>query len=307
MTDSTNPHTPVSDSTACVASQHIVKRWPVRLTVGIRIVIAFVICQLQPVISNASEPKTAIQDSLQRAAHAPVYDDAAAILFATCDTSERMRNAALSEDFIDERNLYIVLGLHWGSQIESTRELQNDRRIDLSKAISDKPELIHDVLRAERYESYLYSHAKYGHGAATINFYPFFSRSSYADDLAEIYIESLRHAAHSPKQAIMHPHAPNRVMISEEEHELGLLEIWQRTCGLTGQLELIKDSQAQEWRTRFELLDAWFKINRPYSVWDNESCSIRADSGLRKFGKPTNRKQRFIPELAPPWDTATHR
>ena len=29
-----------------------------------------------------------------------------------------MRYAALSANLIDERNLYIVLGLHWGSQIE---------------------------------------------------------------------------------------------------------------------------------------------------------------------------------------------
>ena len=53
----------------------------------LRIIAAFVIWHLQPVISNASDPQSAIQDSLQRAAEAPMYDDAAAILSAACNTS----------------------------------------------------------------------------------------------------------------------------------------------------------------------------------------------------------------------------
>jgi hypothetical protein len=269
------------------------------------IVAAIAIWQLQTLISNASDPQTVIQDSLQRAAQAQIFDDAAAILSATCNTSARMREAALAANLIDERNLYIILGLQWGSQIKLTKEYQNDRRMDLTKTIAERPELIHDVLRAERYESYIYSHTTYAHGAAGINFYPFFSRSNYADDLTEIYIESLRHEAQRPKHAIMHPHAQNLVMLSEEEHELGLLEIWQRTCGLTGQIELIKGCNGEQWRSRFEILDKWFKINRPYSAWDNASNSIRVDSDLKKLGKPTNRVQRLIPELVPPWDTAS--
>ncbi len=271
----------------------------------LRVVAVIAILQLDTVISTASDPQTVIQDSLQRAAQARMYDDAAAILSATCNTSARMREAALTANLIDERNLYIILGLQWGSQTKLTREYPNDRRMDLAKTIAERPDLIHGVLRAERYASYIYSHSEYSHGAATINFYPFFSRSIYADDLAEIYIESLRSEAQRPKHAITHPHAPNLVMISEEEHELGLLEIWQRACGLTGQLELIKDCNGERWRSRFEILDKWFKINRPYSVWDNASSSIRVDSNRKGSGRPKKREERLIPELVPPWDTAS--
>lgn len=199
---------------------------------------------------------------------------------------------------LDERSVYILFDGNWGSRARVAWKDHKAWHRILVESTSTKPELIRRVIRADRYETYLRTRVDIG-GAATINTFPFFSYAADADDLVETFIEVLRKNTARPAKAIISQE--NKVLVTAEEMEVDLLQIWQLLCGVCDRLDLVDKATTKNWRGRFPELDKWFKENRPYIVWDNSKSCVRIDDEAKESGRSTRRASRSIPELKPPW------
>jgi len=199
---------------------------------------------------------------------------------------------------LDERSIYILFGGDWGSRARVTWKDRVQRHRIVVESVSTKPLLICLVIRADRYKTYF--RMRTNGGAATINFFPFFDSSLYADDLVETYIETLRKDANHPAKELRSIDA-SIIFVTAEEMEVNLLSTWQMLCGVCNRLDLIDGATTKNWRSRFHKLDQWFQKNRPYIFWDNNGSRLQVDENAKEEGRPTRRSSRFIPELKPPW------
>ena len=188
----------------------------------------------------------------------------------------------------------------------SKRELGSDYKAGrvLAESISSKPALIGSVIRAERYRASLSRHIRQGSVTSRYSF-PFFSHSTYSDDLVEIFIESLRAPAGGPAKDLESPFG-NSNPVPAEEIEVDLVRTWQLVCGVCGRLDLIDGVTSKNWRRRFPELDKWFSQNRPFLLWDSTRSCMRIDEEARRDSTATRRAQRTIPELKPPWIVEHH-
>lgn len=238
-----------------------------------------------------------VETVLVLASREPGLDGAGLVLSSLLRDESELRSAFLSPVAMDERSLYILFEGKWGSRATVVpKDLVAWRRIR-DGAVSVKPELIRPVLRADRYESSL--EKRHPRGAATINSFPFFAGSAYADDLVEKFIECLRRESTHPAKAVRS--LDDFVLQTADQVEVDLLETWQLLCGVCGRLELIDKATIRNWRDRFPELDEWFRRNRPYIIWDDGNSCIRVDEDAKEGARPTSRSSRSIPELKPPW------
>jgi hypothetical protein len=252
---------------------------------------------------DASERLRAV---LERASKEPDLDGARLVLSSLLSDEPTIRSVFLTSVVPDERSVYVLFGGQWGSRAGVTWKDGMKRQRILVESVSTKPMLVHSVIRAERYESYF--ERRHPRGAATINSFPFFAYSPYADDLVERYIETLRKETSHPAEPIVSPYnelrakgSPSQVLVTAEEMEVNLLDIWQMLCGVCDRLDLIDGATTKTWRGQFRELDQWFQKNRPYVLWDDSVSRIQIDKDAKEVGRPTQRTARFIPELRPPW------
>lgn len=241
-------------------------------------------------------PRERLDAALEGAAKEADFDAAALILSTSLSDESLLRSAYAMSSGLDQRSIYILFGGNWGSRAEVAWKERVRRRRILAESISAKPELVRPALRADRYAAYLIE--LHPPGAATINSFPFFSYSSYADDLAERFVETLRREAAHPANAI---YDGRRLLVPAEEVEMNLLETWQLLCGACGRLDLIDGATTKNWRGRFPILDAWFRENRPFMLWDEDKSCLYLDEESKAAGCPTPRESRAIPGLRPPW------
>jgi hypothetical protein len=230
-----------------------------------------------------------------RASRAPDFDAAALILASVLLDESTSRAALCGTVPLDQRSQYILFGGHWGSHATVAKEKRTMWARILVEAVAAKPTLIRSVSRADRYEAFIVS--KEGRGSGSV--FPYFSASSYADDMAEYLIEGLRKHSGKPAEPVLL--RSHHVARTAEEVEFGLLVAWQMVCGLCDRLDLIAGSTSKNWRARFGDLDAWFQRNRPYVFWDDAGCCIAIDREAEERGIPTERSSRAIPKLRPPW------
>ena len=241
-------------------------------------------------------PRNRLEAVFERASKESDVDGAGLILSSVLSDEPTIRSAFSTSVVLSERSAYILFGGNWGPRARVPREKRSQWSRVLLDTVSARPLLIRRVLRAERYEGYL--RRRHSGGAATINSFPFFTLSPYADDLVELYIESLRQEINRPPRPIL---VFNHVAVTAIEHEGGLLTTWQMLCGLCDRLDLIDKATSKNWRSRFPDLDIWFQRNRPYILWNESKSCIRIDENAKRGGSPTLRESRFIPELKPPW------
>jgi hypothetical protein len=255
------------------------------------------------IVSQVTNEKVApsAQESLEsvfeRASREPNLDGAGLILSSLLSDESRIRSALLTSTVMDERTAYVLFGGHWGSRARATWKDGRQLQRTLVDSVSAKPPLIRPVIRADRYETSIRS--RNPGGASTINYFPFFEYSTYADDLVERFIETLRRETNQPAKPVVS--LDKFVLLTADEMEVNLLSIWQTLCGACDRLDLIDKVTAKTWRSRFPELDAWFQKNRPYLLWDNGKSCIQIDEDARESGRPTPRVSRLIPELKPPW------
>jgi hypothetical protein len=245
----------------------------------------------------ARPPRRDLQAIIERAAKEPDLDGAGLVLSSLLADHSQVRLVFSAPIVMDERSVYILIGGHWGSRAVVTWKDNLQLQRVRAESVSSKPLSIRAVLRADRYEAYLRKR-KPG-GAATINSFPFFEYSPYADDLAEIFIETLRKAPIRPASAVVAP--GKAILMTSEEMETNLLSTWQMLCGTCDRLDLIEKVTPENWRGRFPELDRWFQRNRPYVFWDNSKSCIGIDESAKELGRPTPRASRLVPELKPPW------
>jgi hypothetical protein len=260
-----------------------------------------------PVERTRQVPPDTVKAIFARAAREPDVDEAGLIISSLLPDEATIRFAFTTPEILDERSVYILFGGNWGSRARvAWGDRQRQHRI-LVELTSTKSVLIRSIIRADRYETY--SRRRHPQGAATINSFPFFSFSPYADDLAETFIESLRKEIGHPAEAHVHPHSlmvksqPPVIMVTAEEMELNLLSTWQLLCGMCDRLDLIENATTKNWRDRFPRLDKWFQENRPFILWENDKSCIRVDETAKESGSPTSRTSRSIPELKPTWQS----
>jgi len=238
------------------------------------------------------------QAVVERAAKQIDFDRAGFILASALADESTLRCAFSGPELLDGRSVYILFGGNWGSRADVTwKDRLRWRRI-LADSVAREPALVRSVIRAERYDAYL--RERNPSGAAGINSFPFFAYSAFADDLAEVFIESLRTETCRPARAVMAPHSAI-VAVSADEMEVNLLSTWEILCGVCDRMELVENSTTKNWRQRFPGLDSWFQKNRPFIVWDDQRSCIRIDREALAGGRPTPRASRSIPELRPPW------
>jgi len=249
-------------------------------------------------------PPKRVEAVFERASKESDVEGAGLILSSLLADETTMRAAFSTSVVLDERSVYVLFGGHWGPRAPVA--WKDKRRLSriLVDSVSTKPVLIRSVIRADRYESYIIR--RHPRGAATINGFPFFSYSPYADDLVEFLVEHLRKEAAHPAKAITSfdfgtSTKPPRILVTAEQRELDILCTWQTLCGACDRLDLIEKATTKNWRDRFAELDKWFQENRPYMLWDHGKSCIRIDEEARERGEPTSRKSRSIPELRPPW------
>jgi hypothetical protein len=255
---------------------------------------------------KARAPIDRVAGILERASRESDLDGAGLVLSSLLSDESKLRSAYLIPIRLDERSMYVLFGRQWGARATVTwKARQNSHRI-LVQTVSTKPILIRSAIRADRYDTYLRKRGP--GGAATINYFPFFSYSKYADDLAEQFFETLRKETARPAEPILSPYnelrgkgSPPQVLLTAEEMEVNLLDIWQMLCGVCDRLHLIDKATTENWRGRFPELDRWFKEHRPYIVWDNKESHCRIDEEAKELSRPTPRASRLIPELKPPW------
>jgi hypothetical protein len=252
---------------------------------------------------DSSERLSAV---LERASKEPDLDGAGLVLSSLLSDEPTIRSVFLTSVVPDERSVYVLFGRQCGSRAGVTWKDGMKRQRILVESVSTKPMLVHSVIRAERYESYF--ERRHPRGAATINSFPFFAYSPYADDLVERYIETLRKETTHRAEPIVSPYnelrakgSPPQVLLTAEEMEVNLLDIWQTLCGVCDRLDLIDKATTETWRGRFTELDKWFKESRPYILWDDKESHCRIDAEAKDMGRPTPRTARLIPELKPPW------
>lgn len=243
-------------------------------------------------------PRGGLAAAFERASKEPDLDAAGLILSKALSDESVLRSAYAASKDLDQRSTYILFGGNWGSRAEISWKERTRRREILIESISAKPVLIRLALRADRYATY--QGKRHPRGAATINYFAFFSYSPHADDLVESFIESLRRKVPHPAGAIKSPFG-STVLVSADEAELNLLETWQLVCGVCDRLDLIDKATTKNWRDRFPDLDKWFQENRPYILWDDSKSCIRLDEDAKELGSPTPRESRSIPELKPSW------
>jgi hypothetical protein len=236
---------------------------------------------------------------LERASRESDLDGAGLVLSSLLSDESMLRSAYLTPVGLDERSMYILFGQQWGSRAAVTWKARQRAQRILVRTVSAKPILIRSAIRADRYDTYVRKRSP--GGAATINYFSFFSRSPYVDDLAEKFVETLRKETTRPAKPIMSPYSGDRVLVPADEVDVDLLDIWQMLCGVCDRLDLIDKSTTENWRGRFRELDEWFKGNRPYVVWDEKESRCRIDEEAKEVSRPTPRASRVIPELKPPW------
>ena len=207
----------------------------------------------------------------------------------------KARSAFLTTVKMDERSVYLLFAGPWSSYPNVSYAQGNRLQRVLAESISSKPTLIGSVIRAERYRASLSRHIPQG----SVHFFPFFSHSTYSDDLVEFFIESLRDSVDGPAKDLKSP-LENSIAVPRET-EVDLVRTWQLVCGVCGRLDLIDGVTSKNWRRRFPELDKWFSRNRPFLRWDNASSCMRIDEEAKKDATATRRSQRTIPELKPPW------
>ncbi len=251
-------------------------------------------------------PRESVQAVFDRASRAPDLDAAAVVLSSLLADDATLRSAYLSSAVLDERSVYILLGGAWGSRVTTTWADGLRRSRILVEAVSTRPALIGSIIRADRYSTYIRGGRP--QGAATINYFTFFEKSRYADDLMEKSIESLRGETTHPAKAIESPYNELRpkamlplILVTAEDVEVNLLHSWQLICGVCDRLDLIDKATTKNWRDRFPELDRWFQVNRPYILWDDGKSCIRVDEEAKETGRATPRESRSIPALRPPW------
>jgi len=242
-------------------------------------------------------PGDSLEAVFERASKESNLDGAGSVLSSLVSDESRLRSAFSKSVVLDERSVYILFDGNWGSRARVAWKDHKAWHRILVESTSTKPELIRSVIRADRYETYLRNRSS--GGAATINIFPFFSYSPYADDLVETFIEVLRKTTTRPAKEIVF--LDRFVLVTAEEAEVDLLQIWQMLCGACDRLDLMDKATTKNWRGRFPELDNWFKENRPYILWDNIESRIRIDDKAKELGRPTRRASRSIPELKPPW------
>jgi hypothetical protein len=249
---------------------------------------------------SPQSPPDRLKVALDRASKESDLDEAGLILSSVFSDESILRSAYLTTTPLDERTIFILFGCNWGRRADLTWEERQRRQRILIESVSAKPELIRWVLRADRYETY--HEKRHPYGAATINSFPFFSYSSYTDDLVETLMEPLRKDVTHPATAIKS--VDGVVLLTAEDVEWNLLASWQLLCGVCDRLDLIDKVTTKNWRERFSDLDRWFQRNRPYILWDDDKSCIRLDEEAKENGRPTRRKSRSIPELKPSWQSA---
>ena len=252
-------------------------------------------------------PTDRVEAVFARAARESDIDEAGLILSSLLSDEATIRSAFSTSAILDERLVDILFGGNWGSRARvAWRDTQCQHRI-LVELTSTKPLLIRSIICADRYETYI--RRRHPQGAATINYFPFFSFSHYVDDLGETFIESLRKEIGHPAEALVHPHdsrpksQPPFILVTAEEMEFNLLSRWQMLCGVCDRLDLIENATPKNWRDRFPRLEKWFQENRPYILWDNDKSRIRIDETAKKSGRPTPKTSRSIRELKPIWQS----
>jgi hypothetical protein len=266
--------------------------------------VAVLIAAQAPDQGASSALHASVDAVVERAQREPDVDGAGLILVSLLSDEPKFRRAITNSAFLDERSIYILFAGEWGSRATGTSKDRALWHRVLVEAISAKPALIDAAMRADRYDTYLRRRERRSRGAQTINSFTFFSFSPYADDLAEVFIESLRKAStHPAEPTTFPPGAGGRkfVLRTAQENELDLLDRWQMLCGLCGRLDLIEGATAKNWRERFPELEKWFQKNRPYILWADDGSFFAIDQEAQGSGRPTPRKSRSIPELKPPW------
>lgn len=249
------------------------------------------------------DPHVRVVAVLNRASKEPDFDGAALVLSSLLSDESALPIALSASAALDERSVSILFGGVWGSRADvASKDRRMWRRLR-DASVSAKPELIRAVLRADRYQSYI--EKRRPRGAATINNFPFFAGSAYADDLVERFIESMRRKTTHRAEPIRSPY-DNSVLVTSEEMEVNLLETWQMLCGVCGRLDLVAGATSDNWRGRFAELDEWFRQNRPYITWDDARSCIQVDREAKEVARPTPRSSRSIPELKPPWLSGSH-
>jgi hypothetical protein len=232
----------------------------------------------------------------RRAAGAPSLDSAGAVLSAVLVDESKARSAFLTTVTMDERSVYLLLAGPWSSYPNMSWAQTIRLQRVLAESISSKPALIHSILRAERYRASLSRGVPQG----SVTSFPFFSHSTYSDDLVEFFVESLRASTSGPAKDLESPFG-NLKPIPAEEIEVNLLRTWQLVCGVCDRLDLIDGVTSKNWRSRFPELEKWFSQNRPFLLWDNTRSCMRIDEEAKHDSRATQRARRAIPELKPPW------
>lgn len=250
---------------------------------------------------TAQGSRESLEAVLARASRQSDLDGAGLVLASLLSDGATLRAAFLTPAALDERSTYIFFRGDWGRRAKVAWKDCRGRQRIMVESVSAKPELIRSVLRADRYATYIAS--RRGRGAATINTFPFFEYSRYADDLVETFIETLGPEVTRPAKAVRS--LDGLVLHTADEVEVDLLQTWQMLCGVCGRLDLIDKATTKNWRDRFPELDEWFRRNRPYIVWDDGNSCIRVDEDAKEAARPTPRSSRFLPELKPPWQPGT--
>jgi hypothetical protein len=244
----------------------------------------------------------ALEAVFERASKQPDLDGAGLVLSSLLSDDRTFHSALLKSMPNDERSVYVLFGGNWGSRAAvNSKDVRRLHQVVVD-SVSTTPSLIRQVIRADRYETFLRSRRSSG-GAATMNYFPFFSYSTYADDLVESFIETLRKDTSRPAKPVVS--LDKFVLVTADEMEVNLLSLWQMLCGACDRMDLIDKATTKTWRGRFPELDKWFNENRPYILWDNSNYCIRIDQDQKELGRSTPRTSRSIPELKPPWMSAT--
>lgn len=248
--------------------------------------------------SGGGATSAELEGIYRRVAKASDLDSAGAVLSAVLVDETKARSAFLTTASMDERTAYLLLAGPWSSYPKVSWAQAVRLQLFLAESISSKPAMIGSVIRAERYHESLWRQGP--HGSTRYSF-PFFSHSTYSDDLVEIFIERLRSSAGGPARDLMSP-LGNSIAVPAEEIEVDLVRTWQLVCGVCDRLDLIDGVTSKNWRRRFPELAMWFSQNRPFLLWDNTRSCMRIDEEAKKDFRPTRRAQRTIPELKPPWN-----
>lgn len=254
-------------------------------------------------VAPPQDPRIRAQAVLGRASKESDIDGAALVLSSLLSDGAALQVALSAPAALDERSVYVLFGGCWGPRAKVAWKDRRAWQRVLVASVSANPELIRAVLRADRYKSYI--EKRNPRGAATINSFPFFAGSAYADDLVERFTESMRRETTHRAEPMRSPYS-NAVIITSEEVEEDLLETWQMLCGVCGRLDLIRGATVENWRGRFAELDRWFRQDRPYIAWDDVRACIQVDGDAKEVAHPTPRPSRSIPELKPPWLSKAH-